>query len=74
MIEFISIFLILSLLYAIRLYISVGSMAYLSDIILVSFLGPAIFWTKLYGYVLSKLGIHVYYTLFFDERKDDSTI
>jgi hypothetical protein len=74
MIEFISVFLILSLLYGIRLYILIGSIAFLSDIILASFLGPAIIWTKMYGYVLSKVGITAYYTLYFDDKKPDSTV
>lgn len=74
MIEFISVFLVLSLLYGIRLYISVGSMAFLSDIVLASFLGPAVIWTKIYGTVLSFCGVNVYYMIHFDERKDNSTV
>ena len=72
--EAIIVFLVLSLLYGIKLYISIGSQVYLADIVLASFLAPSVLWLKIYGTVLSFCGIKAYYMIAFDEIKPDSGV
>lgn len=64
----------LCVIYAGMLYISIGSRVDIRDILLVSLLAPSIFWLKVYGSVLSFLGIQVYYMMVFDEENPEEGV
>lgn len=67
-------FIVLSVIYAVMLYISIGSRVDVRDILLVSLLAPSIFWLKVYGSVLSFAGINVYYVMLFDEENPEDGV
>lgn len=67
-------FLLISFLYGIRLYFTIGNRVDFRDIVLTSFLGPSVLWMKVYGYVLSLVGISVYYMFVFDEENNDQGV